>query len=241
MSGEEVNIVWLGSPTFPKAARDALQDTQLRRNLKHATTTIRDKRLRAVAELDDWETLRLAGSQIKDRVMRHLEEYLLRLEASVTAAGGVVHWAGDAEEARRIVAGLVRAKGATEVVKIKSMATQEIGLNEELDDEGIEAAETDLAELIVQLNHDRPSHILVPAIHRNRTEIRDIFKREMGKHGVPAPDDLTDDPRVLAEAARVHLREKFLRRRRPSREPTSRARTPEPWASWSPRATAGCA
>ena len=211
MSGEQVNVVWLGSPTFPKAAHEALQDTQLRGNLKHATTTIRDKRLRAVAELDDWETLRLAGSQIKDRVMRHLDEYLLQLEASVTAAGGVVHWAEDAREANRIVAELVRAKGATEVVKIKSMATQEIGLNEALDEEGIEAAETDLAELIVQLNDDRPSHILVPAIHRNRTEIRDIFRREMGKHGVPAPQDLTDEPRVLAEAARVHLREKFLR------------------------------
>ena len=211
MSSDEVNVVWLGSPTFPKAAHDALQDTQLRRNLKHATTTIRDKRLKAVAELDDWETLRLAGSQIKDRVMRHLDEYLLQLEASVTAAGGVVHWAEDAREANRIVAELVRAKGATEVVKIKSMATQEIGLNEALDEEGIEATETDLAELIVQLNDDRPSHILVPAIHRNRTEIRDIFRREMGKHGVPAPEDLTDEPRVLAEAARVHLREKFLR------------------------------
>jgi L-lactate dehydrogenase complex protein LldF len=211
MSRDEVNVVWLGSPTFPKAAHDALQDDQLRRNLKHATSTIRDKRLRAVAELDDWETLREAGSQIKDRVMRHLDEYLLQLEASVTAAGGVVHWAEDADDAKRIVSELVRAKGATEVVKIKSMTTQEIGLNEELDDDGVEATETDLAELIVQLDHDRPSHILVPAIHRNRTEIRDIFQREMGKHGIPAPGDLTDEPRVLAEAARVHLREKFLR------------------------------
>jgi len=172
MSGEQVNVVWLGSPTFPKAAHEALQDTQLRGNLKHATTTIRDKRLRVVAELDDWETLRLAGSQIKDRVMRHLDEYLLQLEASVTAAGGVVHWAEDAREANRIVAELVRAKGATEVVKIKSMATQEIGLNEALAAEGIAAWETDLAELIVQLGDDLPSHILVPAIHRNRAEIR---------------------------------------------------------------------
>jgi L-lactate dehydrogenase complex protein LldF len=211
MSGDEVNVVWLGSPTFPDAARAALHDEQLRRNLKHATSTIRDKRLRAVAELDDWEILRHAGSQIKDRVMRHLDEYLLQLEASVTAAGGVVHWARDAAEANRLVIELVRARGVDEVVKIKSMATQEIGLNEALDEEGVTATETDLAELIVQLNDDRPSHILVPAIHRNRTEIRDIFRREMGRNGVPAPDDLTDEPRVLAEAARVHLREKFLR------------------------------
>src|SRR6185369_16618253 len=97
-----------------------------------------------------------------------------------------------------------------EVVKVKSMVTQEIELNEALAKEGIAAWETDLAELIVQLGHDLPSHILVPAIHRNRTEIRDIFRRSMGAAGRPPPADLTDDPRALAEAARLHLREKFL-------------------------------
>jgi L-lactate dehydrogenase complex protein LldF len=121
-----------------------------------------------------------------------------------------VHWARDAAEANSIVTGLVQATGAHEVVKVKSMATQEIGLNEALESAGIAAWETDLAELIVQLGKDAPSHILVPAIHRNRTEIRDIFVREMGAAGRPAPDGLTDDPAALAEAARLHLREKFL-------------------------------
>jgi L-lactate dehydrogenase complex protein LldF len=93
------------------------------------------------------------------------------------------------------------------------MVTQEIELNEALAKEGIAAWETDLAELIVQLGHDLPSHILVPAIHRNRSEIREIFRREMAAAGRPAPDDLTDEPRALAEAARLHLREKFLRAR----------------------------
>ncbi len=129
----------------------------------------------------------------------------------MTAAGGTVHWAVDADEANRIVTELVRATGEREVVKVKSMATQEIGLNEALEAAGIAAYETDLAELIVQLGHDRPSHILVPAIHRNRAEIRDIFRAEMGRWGRPAPDVLGDDPRELAEAARLHLREKFLR------------------------------
>jgi L-lactate dehydrogenase complex protein LldF len=105
----------------------------------------------------------------------------------------------------------VRSKEVDEVVKVKSMVTQEIELNEALEAAGIHAWETDLAELIVQLGHDRPSHILVPAIHRNRSEIREIFLREMGTVGRPAPDDLTDDPGRLAEAARLHLREKFLR------------------------------
>ena len=131
----------------------------------------------------------------------------------MTAAGGHVHWARDAAEANDIVIGLVRATGASEVVKVKSMVTQEIELNEALASHGIAAWETDLAELIVQLGRDLPSHILVPAIHRNRTEVREIFRREMAGAGLPAPADLSDDPAALAEAARLHLREKFLRAR----------------------------
>ena len=202
-----------GTPPFPKAARAALADTQLRQNLRHATTTIRAKRATAVAERDDWEDLRLAGAAIKDDVLARLPDLLVELERNVTAAGGTVHWARDAAEANAIVARLIREAGASEVVKVKSMVTQEIELNEALAREGIAAWETDLAELIVQLGQDLPSHILVPAIHRNRTEIRDIFQREMAAAGRPAPSDLTDEPRALAEAARLHLREKFLRAR----------------------------
>ncbi|MFI9380971.1 LutB/LldF family L-lactate oxidation iron-sulfur protein [Kutzneria sp. NPDC052558] len=197
-------VTWLGSPAFPKAAKAALADTQLRRNLRKATHTIRDKRARAVAELPDWEQLRLAGEAVKDEVLSNLDTYLERIEAAVTARGGIVHWARDAQEANEIVLRLARAAGADEVVKVKSMATAEIGLNEALEAGGIRAVETDLAELIVQLGHDRPSHILVPAIHRNRSEIKEIFRREMAEK----PD--SDEPRVLAEAARRHLRRKFL-------------------------------
>ncbi|MFG2834072.1 LutB/LldF family L-lactate oxidation iron-sulfur protein [Streptomyces zaomyceticus] len=207
--------VWLGTPAFPEAARTALADTRLRHNLRHATTTIRTKRLDATGEVPHWEELREAGAAIKRRTARHLAHYLQQLETSVTAAGGTVHWAADAADANRIVESLVRAAGGPdterhEVVKVKSMATQEIGLNEALAAAGITAYETDLAELIVQLGEDRPSHILVPAIHRNRAEIREIFAERMGEWGRAAPGDLTDDPKALAEAARLHLREKFL-------------------------------
>ncbi|MEV0261970.1 LutB/LldF family L-lactate oxidation iron-sulfur protein [Streptomyces sp. NPDC050617] len=195
---------------FPEAAAASTQDAQLRGNLRHATHTIRAKRAKAVAELDDWGALRAAGAAVKDRTLRHLDHYLEQLEESVTRAGGTVHWAADADEANRIVTRLVRETGEREVVKVKSMATQEIGLNEALAEAGISAYETDLAELIVQLGDDLPSHILVPAIHRNRGEIRDIFREKMAAWGRPAPDALTDDPRELAEAARLHLREKFL-------------------------------
>ena len=195
-----------GHEDFPTAARAALSDTQLRTNLGHATRTIRAKRAQVVAELDDWEQLRLSGEAIKTATMARLDEHLLTLEAAVTSRGGVVHWARDANEANAIVTHLIRATGETEVVKVKSMVTQEIGLNEALSKAGITAYETDLAELIVQLGNDMPSHILVPAIHRNRREIQQIFLREMA--GVDAT--LTDNPPELAEAARRHLRAKFL-------------------------------
>jgi L-lactate dehydrogenase complex protein LldF len=202
-----------GATSFPAAAHDAVADAQLRRNLGHATSTIRAKRAAAVAEVPDWQQLRATGAAIKDDVLANLDRYLVQLEEQVTARGGVVHWARDAAEANAIVTRLVQSTGADQVVKVKSMATQEIGLNEALGAAGIAAWETDLAELIVQLGHDQPSHILVPAIHRNRAEIAEIFRTEMAAAGLPAPDDLTDDPRALAEAARVHLREKFLRAR----------------------------
>jgi L-lactate dehydrogenase complex protein LldF len=192
---------------FPSAARSALRDTQLRRNLAVATRTIREKRARVVSERADWEALRDAGEAIKRRVLRHLDTYLVQFESAVREAGGHVHWARDASEAQVIVADLVVATGAEEVVKVKSLTTDEIELNDALALAGVEVVETDLAELICQLAGEQPSHILVPAIHKNRVEIRDLFRRELE---LP---DLSEDPRELADAARSHLRAKFLEAR----------------------------
>jgi len=189
---------------FPVAARRELANAQLRANMRNATETIRTKRNRVVAELDDWEELREAGRAIKADVLARLDHYLVQFEAAVQAGGGQVHWARDAAEANAAVIEVARAHGATEVVKVKSITTDEIELNGALDAEGIHAIETDFAELILQLDGDWSSHILVPAIHRNRTEIRDLFARTI------APGIVSDDPRDLAEAARVYLREKFL-------------------------------
>jgi len=190
---------------FPQAAKSALANSQLRRNLGKATTTIRAKRAAVVGELPDWEALRDAGSAIKAQVMRHLDEYLLQLEASVERAGGQVHWASDAAEANRIISEIVRGTGAERVVKVKSLTTDEIHLNDALAARGIRAIETDLAELIIQLAGETSSHILVPAIHKNRSEIRDLFRSTIAKG-----EDLTDDPKQLAAAARRYLREQFL-------------------------------
>ena len=189
---------------FEVAAKKAVGNTQLRRNLGKATTTIRAKRGAVVHEMPDWEELRAAGADIKDRVLERLDEYLVQLEESVTRAGGVVHWAKDAAEANRIVVGIAKSKGVREVVKVKSITTDEIRLNEALEGEGISALETDLAEFIIQLAGESSSHILVPAIHKNRSEIRELFMRELGVA------ELSDQPASLAEVARLYLRKRFL-------------------------------
>jgi L-lactate dehydrogenase complex protein LldF len=190
--------------SFPEAAKPALADAQLRRNLGRATRHIRARRAEMVGELPDWEQLRQAGAAIKDRTLRHLDEHLEALEAAVQAAGGTVHWARDGAEANRIAVDIARGHGAREVIKVKSLVTDEIDFNEALEKAGIQAVETDLAELIIQLSHDTPSHILVPAIHRNRAEIRELFEDRLGT------GELSDDPEALTAAARAHLREKFL-------------------------------
>jgi len=194
------------SPAFPDAAREALGDTQLRANLARATGTIRAKRANVVAEKADWEALRTTAHARKMQVLRDLPQLLEQFERNATAAGAVVHWAPDAATATRIVADIAKGKGVDSIVKVKSLATDEIGLNEALHAEGIEAKETDLAELIVQLAGDHPSHILVPAIHKNRNQIRDLFIAELPE----AAADLSNEPRDLAMTARAHLRERFL-------------------------------
>jgi L-lactate dehydrogenase complex protein LldF len=192
---------------FRTGARSALANRQLRRNLALATQTIQRRRAEVVGERPDWEDLREAGRMLKRRILRHLDDYLVQFEAAVTAAGGIVHWARDAEEAGALITRLVRATGAREVVKVKSLTTDEIGLNDHLTEAGIDVLETDLAELICQLAGEEPSHILVPAIHKNRREIRDLFRRELEQ------PNLSDDPHELAEAARLYLRAKFLEAR----------------------------
>jgi len=167
------------APDFPSAAKEALANVQLRRNVRHATTVIRNKRAAVVGEMDDWEALREAAHRIKDHTLRHLDAYLAQFEERCTRAGGHVHWARDADEANRIVIDIIRGHGESEIIKVKTMTSDETRLNVALAAAGLSPYETDLADLIIQLGMDRPSHIVVPALHRNRTEIRDIFRRTM--------------------------------------------------------------
>ena len=201
---EQAHSPW-SNRSFPEAAKDLLADSQIRRNVRHATNVIQAKRDRVVAELPDWEQLRESGAAIRAHALRHLDHYLAQFEENCTRAGGHVHWARDAAEANRIILELIQRHAAKEVIKIKTMTSEEIGLNRNLQANGIHPHETDLAELIIQLGRDKPSHFVVPALHKNRQQVREIFQREMH---LP---DLGEQPEDLASAARTYLREKYLR------------------------------
>ncbi len=193
---------------FPAAAREALADERLRVNLRRATQTIRARRAGAIAELAGFEELRDQARRVKDDALDRLDELLDAFQAAAEAAGAQVHHAADAAAANDIVAGIAHDHGVTELVKMKSLATDEIGLDAALAEAGVEAVETDLAELIVQLAGDTASHILVPAVHYSRGQVRDLFRRTIAQGR-----DLSDDPRELAEVSRLYLRERFLRAR----------------------------
>jgi L-lactate dehydrogenase complex protein LldF len=193
---------------FPILAHNALQNDQLRRNVHHATNVIRNKRALRVEEMPDWQQLRDTASAIKAHTLAHLDHYLLDFERNCTAAGGTVHWARDADEANAIAISLIRqyseGKPHPEVIKVKTMTSDEIQLNPALEHAGITPYETDLADMIVQMGDDEPSHIVVPALHKNRFEIRDIFRDKMSR------PELTEQPEDLTAAARTYLRDRFL-------------------------------
>ena len=192
------------APPFPQGALPVLRNPQLRKNVAHAIDVIQAKRARLVAEKTDWQELRSAASAIRNHALENLGYYLEQFEARCTAAGGQVHWAADAIEARAIVLDLLRRENASEVIKIKTMTSAEIQLNPFLQAAGVSVFETDLAEIILQLGDEEPSHIVVPALHINRSQVREIFARRMGLK------DLSDDPLALTDAARTYLRRKFL-------------------------------
>jgi L-lactate dehydrogenase complex protein LldF len=192
------------STSFASAAEAELQNQQLRANLRNATETIQKKRAEAVAEVADWQELREAAQAIKAETLSRLDEYLLQFEEAATRAGATVHWAEHGHEVAEIITGIANRHAARKVIKVKSLTTDEINLNKCLAAAGIEATETDFAELVLQLDGDWSSHILVPAIHRNRSEIRDLFARTI------TPELTSDEPYELISAARGFLRQRFL-------------------------------
>jgi len=192
----------LTSETFDENARAALHDAQLRGALRNATSLFGTRRLAAAKGLTNWEELRTQARAIKDDVLLHLDHYLEAFVNKAEGRGAKVHWARDAEEANRIICSLALERRARTVVKSKSMTTEETHLNTALEAAGLQVVETDLGEYIIQLAHETPSHIIVPAIHKTKKQIAELFTAELGI----AP---TDDVAKLTNTARTTLRDRF--------------------------------
>ena len=191
---------------FPARARSALNDPDLARAMARARTGFVDRRLAVVEALPEFQALRRTAREIKEHVLHHLDYYLERFEARVLAHGGHVHWASTPAEACAIVVDICRAAGAKRVTKGKSMVAEEIALNEALEAAGLETVETDLGEYIIQLAGEPPSHIIVPAIHKTRDQISDLFHAHHAKYGIT---ERQTEATALVGEARAVLREKF--------------------------------
>ena len=190
------------SETFDENAKAALADSQLRGALRNATSLFGQRRLAAATGLNNWEDLRTQARAIKDEVLLHLDQYLEKFVSNAESRGAQFHWARDAAEANSIICNLAKARGARTIVKSKSMTTEETHLNVALESTGIQVVETDLGEYIIQLAEETPSHIIVPAIHKTKGQIAELFTQELG---IPP----TDDVAKLTSTARETLRDKF--------------------------------
>ncbi|MEO1615143.1 MAG: lactate utilization protein B [Planctomycetota bacterium] len=188
----------------PAAAKDFVTDPNRSRWHDKALWFVRSKRDKQAASVPEWEFLRETASAIKTHTIANLADYLTEFERNAIEQGAVVHWAKDAEEHNEIVLGILRRHNTHRIVKSKSMLTEECGLNHHLEDNGIEVIDTDLGERIVQLREETPSHIVLPAIHIKKEEVGDTFHEHLGT------DAGASDPKYLTEAARGHLRDKFL-------------------------------
>ena len=200
---ENADATAYGPPNaFDQNALKALGDEQLHSALRNLVVTFGGKRQAAISSVDDWEGLRDDARAIKDETLAHLDRYLEEFAENAERAGARVHWARDGSEVSKIIIELLQARHAKRVVKSKSMATEEIHLNAALEGAGIETVETDLGEWIIQLAHETPSHIVVPAIHKSKKQIADLLVEKIGI-------EPTDDVDKLTSAARRVLRQRF--------------------------------
>jgi L-lactate dehydrogenase complex protein LldF len=193
----------LESHRFKQLAANSLRNAQLQRALQRLQERFVDERARALADLDNAEGLREAGTQIRAHTLDHLDTYLEQFERAARAAGGEVHWAEDAEDANRLLLEIAARHNVRRVAKSKSMVTEECSVNDALEHQGIEVIETDLGEYILQLAHEPPSHIVAPVVHKSKEQIADLFAKH---HGTPRKTEIPD----LCREARERLRPAFL-------------------------------
>jgi L-lactate dehydrogenase complex protein LldF len=195
--------VQVQSMFFKRTSSMKLDDPVLQRNLKHARGKFVDGRAKGVAEIDNWEAIRTHAAQLRDRTLANLDAYLVEFERNAVRRGTTVHWAETAEDACRIVVEIARANGVRKVTKSKSMVSEEVNLNERLEEAGVKVVETDLGEYILQLAHEPPSHIVAPAVHKSKEEVADLFVAAHGR-------ERTVEIPALTKEARLALREHFL-------------------------------
>ncbi|GGF18701.1 lactate utilization protein B [Halobacillus andaensis] len=193
----------IGKKTYAERIQDGIDNAFMRQAVSSAQGRFRSGRLKAAEDLGDWEEWRTLGEEIRHHTMENLDYYLYQLSEQVEKRGGTVFFAKTAEEANQYVQKIAREKEAKKVVKSKSMVTEEIGLNEALEESGCEVVESDLGEWILQLDEDPPSHIVTPALHKNKEQIRETFAEKKGYTG-------SDQPEELAAFAREQLRQDFL-------------------------------
>lgn len=186
-----------------KRTEIALDDHFLRKAVAFTTDKLKTGKLNATAELGDWETWRERGRAIRQHVVSHLDYYLSQFADNVAKAGGHVHFCRTGEDAVQAFLGIAKRHEAKLVAKGKSMVSEEIHLNHRLEEAGIEAIETDLGEYILQLARETPSHLIIPAIHKNKQQIADIFGEEAGREFPP-------ETKPLAAYAQQRLRNYFL-------------------------------
>lgn len=188
---------------FQDRRKDGIDNPFMRQAVSSAQNRLRDGRLNAAGELGDWEAFRDHSEEIRQHVLEHLDYYLYQLSDNISKRGGNVFFAETPEEANRYIREVVRTKNAKHVVKSKSMVTEEIGLNEALHEEGCTVVESDLGEWILQLDNDPPSHIVAPALHKDRNAVHETFTAN-GYEG-------SNDPTELGRYARRELRKDFLK------------------------------
>jgi L-lactate dehydrogenase complex protein LldF len=188
---------------FKRTASMKLDDPVLQRNMKTAKGKFVDGRARGVAQVDNWEAIRTHAAELRDRTIAHLDAYLVEFERNATRRGATVHWAETAEAACAILVEIARANGVKKVTKSKSMVSEEVNLNERLEEAGVQVVETDLGEYILQLAHEPPSHIVAPAVHKSKEEVADLFQAAHHR-------ERTVEIPALTKEARLALREHFL-------------------------------
>ncbi|QQK77762.1 iron-sulfur cluster-binding protein [Salicibibacter cibarius] len=193
----------VGEKDFSKRMKTGLEDAFMRGTVRSAQEKLRTRKQTSSEELGDWEAWRTLGEEIRSHTLEHLDYYLEQLSDKVAERGGHVYFAKTAEEGNAYVQQVAREKEAKKIVKSKSMVTEEMSLNNALEGDGLEVVETDLGEYILQVDdHDPPSHIVAPSLHKNRSQIKDVFA---DKKGYTESDNANDITRFVRE----ELREEF--------------------------------